>query len=364
VTFAETSPAQTVTSNNFGETDAGKWKIVQLNFSQLLSLLAGTVLPLVLWELVHFGVLTRLVGDEAYLRHVRQRIKFILDDGSGVGLRTHSGPDFFWDKFFMLEEVAHPQRWVTAILFAVILAGGLILLWIWRARPGKHNLLAPIWLGWLANTAWFVGLAKTGWPRHYWFGLVLTIILLSVIPVVFWQHGLQDLGHALARKWSSIAWLALGTGVIFLIGWGFISQPYVWGVLLPDQIVPYWQDKQINNKYESSLPWIIIPRQAQTEVANYIKKMPPEANVYYPGQHKGAEIPPQTGRIHYPLKRRDYLEPHPADIALIGPSMISPWQDSVRRRDVLQLVAQQCPRPALVNDYYMICPIADNLPEQ
>ena len=152
-----------------------------------------------------------------------------------------------------------------------------------------------------------------------------------------------------------------GSLLLGLVVWGFVSQPHVWGFFLPDEIVPYWQEKQINNKYHASLPWIIIPRAAQAEVVNYIKQMPPEARVYYPAGHKSSEIPPQTGRLHYPLERRNYVTPHPADIVLIGPSIISPWQDPVRRHDLLSLVERECPRPAVKNDFYMICPIEDNL---
>ncbi len=332
----------------------------KLRFSEILWLGSGVVLLPALWELVHLIILTRLTSFELYLRQTQQRLGFILDDGSGIGLRIHSGPEFFWDKFFLLAEVAHPQRWVTAIIFAAILIGGGVLLWSWRDQPRRQNLLASMWLGWLANTIWFVGLAKTGWPRHFWFGLVLAAMLLSVILVTL----LRSVRFNVLT--FNVAWLRLvgGMFLLALIGWGFVNQPHVCGFFLPDEIVPYWQEKQINNKYDASLPWVIIPRAAQAEVVSYIKQMPSEARVYYPAGHKSSEIPPQTGRMHYPLNRRNYVTPHPADIALIGPSIISPWKDPIRRRDLLELVEQECPRPVIKNDFYMICPIEDNLPRQ
>lgn len=337
----------------------------RLALPELLMLGAGTILPLLLWELVHGVVLTRLTDFDSYLLHTQQRVKFILDDGSGVGLQIHSGPEFFRDKFFLLSEVAHPQRWVTAIIFGAILLGSVALLWLWRRHAYRQNLLAPMWLGWLANTAWFVGLAKTGWPRHFWFGLVLAVMLLCVITISLLKGGrLGDWSRFAVLRPSSfvIDYLPPVVGVVLLvlIGWGFASQPHVWGVFLPGEIVPYWQQKQLNNKYDASLPWIIIPRQAQAEIVEYIKQLPPEARVFYPGQHKAAEIPPQTGRVHYPLPRRSYLEPQSADVVLIGTSLISPWKEPVQRRDLIQLVEQQCPRPAVKNDYYMICSFADN----
>jgi len=94
-------------------------------FSNLISLTGGTILPPLLWEVVHLVVLTRIADFELYLRNADQRIKFILDDGSGVGLQTHSGSEFFWDKFFLLSEITHPQRWVAAIIFLAIFFGAL-----------------------------------------------------------------------------------------------------------------------------------------------------------------------------------------------------------------------------------------------
>ncbi len=338
---------------------------------EIFSMVGGAVFPVVLWELVHLFILTRLTNFEMYFQHADQRLKFILDDGSGVGLRIHSGPEFFWDKFFLLSEVVHPQRWVTAIIFLAILGGGLGLLWYWRNQAQKHALLGPMWLGWLANTVWFVSVAKTGWPRHFWFGLVLATMLLSVIMVSLLRMGLQRMSAATRKvdtrsysRPSAILPAAIGILLLVLIVWGFVSQPYVWAFFVPDGIVPYWQQKQIENKYDASLPWIIVPRAQQAQVVDYIRQMPPEARVYFPGNHKVAEIPAQTGRIHYPLKRRSYVSPHPADIALIGPSLISPWKDPVQRQDLLQLVERECPRPALKNDFYMICPIKDNVPQQ
>ncbi|MCB9078779.1 MAG: hypothetical protein H6631_14350 [Anaerolineaceae bacterium] len=360
----------------------------KVSLGELIWLGLGTASLVIVWELVHLIVLTSLTSFDLYLRHAQQRLTFILDDGSGVGLQIHSGPQFFWDKFFILSEVAHPARWVTALLFVAIFLGGLSLAWLWRRQPWRQNLLMPMWLGWLANTAWFVGLAKTGWPRHFWFGLVLAILLLCVIIVTLLRIGVRGQGSgvreqgagsnnrqsSIVNRQSSIGGqrsavsgrlpAAGGLLLLALVLWGFAVQPHVWGFFLPDAIVPYWHEKQITNKYDASLPWIIIPRQAQTEVVNYINQLPPEAHLYYPGQHKSAEIPPQTGRIQLPLNRREYLPPNPADIVLIGPSLISPWKDPTQRRDLLELVRRQCPNPAVQNDYYMICPIKDNLPAE
>lgn len=337
----------------------------KVRFGELLSLGGGVVLVGLGWELVQLIILTRLTGFEMYLQHGRQRWFGFLDEGSGLRLRTESGPEFMWRKFLALKEITQSQPEVIMLVAAGIILGGLTLLWLWQGEE-KRNLLGPIWLGWLAHTAWFVGLAKTGWVRHYWFGLILAVILLCAIPLALVRASGLTVPLRFGRS-ARLALLGVGLLLLVLIGWGFASQPYVRSFFLPDEIVPYWAEKRANNNYDATLPWIIIPRAAQNEVVEYIARMPPEANVYYPFAHKAAEIPPLTGRINYPLDRRRYpgVTPHPADILLIHPYIVSAWvHDPVMRQDLLNQVAQVCSQPVLKNDFYMICLVeALNLPQ-
>jgi 4-amino-4-deoxy-L-arabinose transferase-like glycosyltransferase len=331
------------------------WRQKQVRFRELVGLGAGVILVQAVSELAQLVILTHVSNFEMYLRFMQEKVGMFRNQGSGSGLRlsSQSGPDFMWRKFFMLQEVAHPEPWVTALVFVGILGGGLAVLWLWRGQNYRQNLLTPIWIGWLAHTVWFVVLAKTSWPRHFWFAMILAIILLSVIPIAFLRTQ-----EAIGGNIGKLA----GAVLLALIGWGVISQPHVWGVFLPDEIVSYWQQKRVNNNYQATLPWIIIPRTAQNEVVEYIEHMPPEANVYYPFAHKAAEIPPLTGRINYPLDRRRYpgVSPHPADILLIHPYLVSSWvHDPVMQQDLLNQVAQVCPQPVLKNDFYMICLIEE-----
>lgn len=329
----------------------------RLRFVELVNLGVGSVLIPVIWEIAQLIVLTQVAGFDIYLRRMQQRFDFFLDGGSGLREQTYSGAEFIWDKFFMLSWVTHPERWVTAIMFVGIVVGGMTVLWLWRYQPARHALFGPVWLGWVVNTAWFIGLAKTGWPRHYWFGLILAALLLAVIPSVLLKigwPGREKLDRQPAR------WVSLGVGLLLvgLLGWGFAVQPHVWRVFLPDDIVPYWQDLRLTNKYRTGLPWIIVPRAAQAEVVEYIKRLPPEAHVYYHLAHKGAEIPTLTGRIQYPLNRRGApgFDPHPADVLLIPPVIVSSWtHDPPIWQALQQQVEKACPKPEVKNDFYVIC---------
>ncbi|MBI1879028.1 MAG: hypothetical protein HYR94_12555 [Chloroflexi bacterium] len=370
----------------------------RVTLRELVGLGIGLILPQAIWELIQLVILVRLANFELYLRHAQQRLSFVLDDGSGLGSQSHTGLEFMQRKFFMLEEVAHPEHWVALLIFAGILSGGSFLLWFWRRQGYQQDLLAPMWFAWLANTAWFVGLSKTGWPRHFWFGLMLAVMLLCVISVTLirsqWiQNGSKGIAKSpfwlgfgtqsasRAKIGSTVSWFQANQpaqkigkfaptlmGMLFLglMAWGFGSQPYVWGFFLPDKIVPYWLEKRFDYVDLSGLPWIIIPRADQAAVVDYINHMPPEANVYYPTAefgHKAAEIPTLTGRIDYPFNRRTQpgVRPHPADILLVPPSIISIWRYApVTHEELLDMVAQACPQPVLKNDNYIIC-LADQV---
>lgn len=335
---------------------------------ELIGLGTGVVLVQVVWELIHLVILTWLTNFALYLRHAQERFDILISGGSGLGEQPHTGVAFMWRKFFMLEEIAHPEHAVTIVIFACVLLGGAFLVWLWqRSHSYRQELAAFIWLGWLTNMAWFVFLAKTGWPRHYWSGLILAVMILCVLPIILirlWRQTSVDWpDRAFAR------WVAAGLGILTLslMSWGFVSQQHVWGFFLPDEIVPYWLEQRFKYIDNVGLPWILIPRADQSEVVDYINHMPAAANVYYPYGHKGAEIPPLTGRVNYPLKRRAYpgVTPHPADILLIPSFIVSSWtHDRVMRENLLNVVKRGCPQPVLENDNYMICLVKDlHLPE-
>ena len=318
----------------------------------------------VLWELVQLVVLARLTNIGLYLAHLQGRLTFIRDDGSGLGERKHFGTEFLYRKLLLLREVAHPQEWVTVLVFVCIFVGGLALILLWRQRrPYAHNLLAVIWLAWLGNTAWFVSMAKTGWPRHYWFGLMLAVVLLSAIPIALMRQCFDEQVRGRGIRFPAILGpVAGGIGVILVV-WGFVRQPHVWHVFLPNAIVPYWLDHRVDYFDFAGLPWVIVTRADQEAVVDYINAMPADARVYYPERHKAAEIPCLTGRIQYPLNRRTHpgVKQHPADIVLVPPSLISVWRFApVTRQELLSLVEQACPNPVLKNDHYMIC-LADQV---
>ncbi|NJN99313.1 MAG: hypothetical protein HC875_37065 [Anaerolineales bacterium] len=228
----------------------------------------GLIVPLTLWELAQLVILTRLTSFALYLRHAQQRWFGFLDEGSGLRDQSYSGSEFVWRKLLLLNEIALPQFGLTALLVGGLLIGGGIFLWLNRDDQ-KRALFGPIWLGWLANTVWFVGLGKTGWMRHYWFGLMLAVLLLCALPLVLISLGWLKTNPPDYRSLGPAARRAAGVvGIVWLVlaGWGFVRQPHVGGVFLPAEIVPYWQERQANYFLPGrrGCPGDLIPRADQT----------------------------------------------------------------------------------------------------
>jgi hypothetical protein len=335
---------------------------MRISFGPVLSLAFGTAVPLLLWELIQLVTIVRMSSFAIYQQHLAQRWLFVLDDGSGIGLQSHSGLEFLTDKFFVLTEVAHPEHWVTALVFLVLLAGGIWFMLRWRQPLHKRTLLTVLWLGWLTNTGWFVGLAKTGWARHYWFGLVQAVLLLSVFVFALILPNLGSSRSAAAivvpAGWRRVLMQGFGLILLALVVWGFISQPYPWNLFIPDSLVAHWQKAQIHDPYGARLPWVIIPRSAQSEIADFIKALPGDSHIFMYDGHKAAELPPLTGRIQYPLKRRPLMPPQTRDVLILGPSVLSPWLSPFNQSQGESIVQQQCKRPLVTNDFYRVCGLA------
>jgi hypothetical protein len=351
------------------------WGNPRLRLCHTWPLAAGFVLVPAFWEVYQWHVLTKVAGIESYWLRTEERLRFMLDGGSGLREKTHAGIDFLTAKLGTLSNISGPEFAMVLVVLLILGLGGLATLRILRHQRVKAALFGPLWVAWLINSAWFFGMAKNSWPRHYWFGMIEAILLIVAMPAILWDYArtriqehscLQgDVGRCLFwKKASCVLATIFSVFLLVLIIFNFVSQPYVWHLWLPDEIVSSWRDKQLGAHYGNALPWIIVPTADQQAAVEFIRDLPPEANVYYPPPNKGAELPPLTGRMHYPLGRRGLLgnPRHSDDVVLVPSSLISPWQEPGKRQAILRLVHEACPQPLLENEYYIICRADDIRP--
>ncbi len=317
----------------------------RVNLKQSLALVLGTLTVPALWELTQLVVIMRLTNFEIYRRHLQERIRFIADDGSGFGVQDHNGLEFLWDKALIFSEISHPQEFFSLLTLLLVAVGGLVLIWLYQRNQVRQNWVLLLWVGWLGNTIWFIGLAKTGWVRHAWFGLILGVMVLSVI-----------FGEAVYRvskrpDWRNIVATLLVVGILLP---GFVAQRPAATVFISDDLVEMWRQKQLAAKY-TKVPWIITPRPEQQRVLDFLQQLPAEGRVFYPANHKAAEIAVQTGKIFYPIERRELMPPAEGDVILVGATLISPWKDPGIRHSLIERAKVECPNFLYQSDSFIIC---------
>lgn len=314
-------------------------------FKDGLVLATGVLTIPVLWELTHLVVLTRRFGFALYQQNLQGRINHFLNEGSGIGAQDYGGTRFYWDKALIVSEISHPNQILSLLTLALVAIGGLMLIWLYRQNRTRQNLVILLWAGWLGNIIWFIGLAKTGWMRHAWFGLVLAVMIISLI--------LGELLHRVKRQpdWRNVAAVALVAGLVLP---GFAAQRDAATFFIADHLVEMWRQKQIAAKY-SKVPWMITPRVEQQRVVDFLEQLPPEGRVFYPANHKAAEIAVQVGKIFYPIDRRELMPPAKGDVILVGATLISPWKDPGIRHSIIERSKTECPNFLYQSDYYIIC---------
>ena len=133
-----------------------------------------------------------------------------------------------------------------------------------------------------------------------------------------------------------------------------MAQRQAMTLFISDTLVESWRQKQVEAKY-SKVPWMIIPRAEQQRVVNFLGQLPGEGRVFYPANHKAAEIAVQVDKIFYPIERRDYMPLAEGDVILIGATLISPWKDPGIRHSIIERARVECPNFLYESEHYIIC---------
>lgn len=319
----------------------------KITFKNALTLIAGLLAVAALWQLYIFITLMRVSNFSAYLNHVWGRFEFFQRSIKGI-TPVAEGMELFLLKAIILSEISYPNLWVSLVLALVTGLGGVLLIRQLWADPARRNMAILLWAAWLIYTLWFLNGPKNAWVRYYWYGLIWMAMLIGLMFA------------ALIRQLSLKPGWFNGAGSLFLgmlLVFSFSTQPQAIHFFITPDLIEIWRQRQLATK-DTYLPWIIIPRAEQEQVAQFIANLPPEAHIYYPEGHKTAELSFLTNRIFYTLPRRKLMGPHPDDVLIIGPAIISPWKKERQQRlDILETTHRECPAIVLETPNYIICAI-------
>ena len=317
---------------------------------------AGALTVLLVWEVIRFVGIVRGYGFDIFWQQVSGRIEFFRLGTQSSGQGDQPGNDFFWYKFFLASEISHPGAILSALTLLIVFAAGPFLIWHFRRAQKFQNLVILLWGGWLVHTAWFLAAAQSGWVRRYWTALILAVLLLSLL----W-------GVLLRQAKTKSGWLnwTLFVALTLVISLNFFSQRQAATLFISDALVEKWYQQHLAAQ-RTRVPWSLVPRQAQQAMADFIATLPESARLFYPENHKSAEVATLTGHILYPVQRRPLMQPAPNDVVVIGPSLISPWTKLNERpmtqaeRDglvggVIERIKSECPHIIFENSYYILC---------
>jgi len=329
----------------------------QLSLKEVSALIVGWIGPYLLWELYQFLTLTLLFDLQTYQSFKMQFWQFFIRGGSGVNEESPRDLGFIWKKLLLVQEISSSSQLMSVVVFLLILLSGPILLRQFYKDTMRRNIVIFLWSGWFVTSLWFIPLSQNGWVRHYWYALMFSVFLLSLLTTHFWQYFNRP------PRWIHRISVLLITGLLFI---GFISQVNAPDFFTARRLVERWHYQHLAESDTARIPWIIIPRAEQNEALALIRQLPASAHLYYPQGYKAAEIPPLTGRMTYPLERRVYIGPTENDVIVITPGLISPWakffdkpmtndEQKIIVDSIRQEIKQECPQVILENDYYMIC---------
>ena len=293
----------------------------RITFKAGLTVAAGLLLVAAVWQLVVLISLMRVSDFASFVNHVLGRFEFFFRSVRGI-TPIAEGMELFLLKAIILSEISYSHLLVSLLLGLTTAVGGLLLIRYLWAETARRDMTILIYSAWVVYTIWFLNGPKNAWVRYYWFGLIWMIMLLALMFAVLvrqvrWQPGPANIA-----------------GATFLTGlfiFSFSSQPQALHMFITPDLIDRWHQRQLTTR-DTYLPWIIITRQEQEQVVDFIQSLPPDTMIYYPEGHKTAEISFLTNRIFYTLPRRRLQQAHPNDMMIIGPAVISPWKKEQQQR--------------------------------
>jgi hypothetical protein len=314
---------------------------------EALLVIAGALLIGALWQLTTFIGLMQVSDFTTYLNHRWGEFEFFYHSEKRV-TPVAEGLELFLLKTLLLSELSYSNLWMSLLVGLTTALGGLLLIRFGWPEPNRRDMTSLIWIAWLIYTAWFLISLKNAWVRYYWYGLVWMVMLLALL-----------FGTIVVRLREKPNPLKMAATLLLaaLFVFSFSSQPQAVSFFITPELIEVWRQRQLTTR-DTYLPWIIMPRAEQEQVAEFIRNLPPDAQIYYPEGHKTAEMSFLSGRVFYTLPRRDRVGPQPHDLVIIGPAIISPWRkEQQQRHDILETTHRECPAIVLETTNYILCAV-------
>lgn len=314
-------------------------------FQKVGSLLLGFSLPIFIFELYRFVILYKFGGLLVWLANLGMSLLLFVSGGSGLGESQVSGGRLqaLSQKMGVFGEIGFSNYLLTTLLLACLI---IFLFLRWRKRKDFFYLL--LFSFWSINLIWFFFLSATGWARHFWPGLILTIFFLSII-----------LGSLFSHPERRTRNLGLLTGLLVVASLLKTTTPsFIYQINFEKETLISWQRKFMEKKpLGAALPLPIFPLSEQKTAVEFIRgKILPEEKIFYVGSLIVSEIPPLVNRVFYSTELVSKTKVTPKKTYVIfGPYQANPDWRLISFEEYKNQLEKYCGREVFGNGFYKIC---------
>ena len=318
-------------------------------FWRWVSLVAGLVVPFLLFEVYRFLALVPIFGIRTWnIVNSNNHLEFLCG-GSGLHTLGSFNWTFVFQKLMIWPDVGMSDSLILWLLFLLS-----PLLFVGRTEKRHFMLVLVIYCGALVSFLWFVLISQYGWTRHAWHALILAMVLIS--------GGLGITLRAKVSAWNKESIFSL---VVVFLAIAMVTR-FDWLEIKPaldDKTIDKWHHTRSYRKRGILL--LGLPHAAifsfddQVEVVDFFEKnIRLEDRMYYSELFFVSEIATLVDKVFYPLGRyftNNCQNPDGGQSYLIvGPYQQGRWaftEEGYTR----EKIARYCEHVIFSNPSYVLC---------
>jgi len=263
-------------------------------FWRWISLLAGFVVPVFLFEVYRFAAIVPTFGIHTWnIVNANNRLEFLYG-GSGLHTLGSFNWTFIFHKLMIWPDVGMSDSLILWLLFLL----SPLLFW-GRAEKRHFILVLVIYSGALASFLWFVLISQYGWTRHAWHALLLAMILISAGFGITLQVQVLDWS-----KKSILSLLIVLFAIILVVRFDRVELK----LFLDNMTIDKWHETRSYRK--KGILLLGLPHAAifsfgeQQETVNFLQANISEADrVYHVDRFFVAEMATLVDKVFYPVGR-------------------------------------------------------------
>ena len=322
-------------------------------FWRWISLFAGFVVPVFLFEIYRFASIVPIFGIHLWnILNANTRLEFLYG-GSGLHTLGSFNWTFIFQKLMIWPDVGMSDSLILWLLFLLS-----PLLFVGRAEKRYFILVLVIYCGALLSFLWFILISQYGWTRHAWHSLILAMVLIS--------GGLGVILRPKVSNWSKESIFSL---VVVLVAIAMVAKFDRMEIrpLLDDKTIDNWLHTRSYRKrgiHLLGLPHAaIFSLDDQVEAVDFFEKhIQQEDRIYYSELFFVSEMATLADKVFYPLGRyfNDKCENPEGgqSYLIIGPYQQGRWSFTTDNY-TKDKVAKYCENTVFTNESYTICSLKE-----